>query len=242
MAIVIAGIAIAMSSTNYDLPWTTSGGGTSGGGERTSTNYNLTDVIGQIAPGTSGSTNYQLSAGFLSIMPIGTTVNVYVTLADTGRPVPSGWEVPMEICFFPAGSGTPTIMNGSPSAIYYFSGTSTYQSSPSEVAQYVCTGVADDTYSVTVDSEHTLLNWKKNVAVSSSTTSVDMGTLLEGDTDDSGSVNFTDYFNLGISYGKDQGEAGYDARADFNGDDSVNFTDYFLLGSNYGDDSPNVVP
>ncbi len=71
VVLAVVGIAVAMSSSSYDLPWST-GGSSSGGDERTSANYKLVDTIGQTAPGTSASSNYQLTGGFLSIMPIGT--------------------------------------------------------------------------------------------------------------------------------------------------------------------------
>ena len=46
-----------------------------------------------------------------------------------------------------------------------------------------CT-VAPGTYDITAVSEHTLINVKRNVVISTPSTAVDMGTLLEGNAND----------------------------------------------------------
>ena len=62
LALSVAGVALAQSSTNYDLGcWSVL---TSVGGTRTSTNYQLNETFGQLAPGRSTSPNYTLNAGF----------------------------------------------------------------------------------------------------------------------------------------------------------------------------------
>ncbi len=166
---LVAGIAIAMSSANYDLPWTTSGGGSSGGGDRTSTNYQLTDVMGQTAPGTASSANYRLTGGFLSIMPIdtqtGTMVKVYVAMQGANRPSPEGWEVPLNIGFYPPGSSNAVLLNPG-SATYYFPGTATAEWINGGTKATVTVGpVNSGTYDITADSSTTLLNVKKGVYI-----------------------------------------------------------------------------
>ncbi len=165
ICLAAAGIAIAMSSDNYDLPWTTAGGGSSGGGDRSSTNYQLTDVMGQTGPGTSSSTNYQLTGGFLSIMPIetgtGTMVKVYVALQGDNRPSPAGWEVPLTVCFCPEGSdvlnpGTSPCFTGTATAEWYGGGTK---------ATVTVGPVNSGTYDITADSSTTLLNVKRSVHI-----------------------------------------------------------------------------
>jgi len=168
ICLAIVGIATAMSSDNYDLPWTT-GGDSSGGGERSSTNYQLTDVIGQPGSGTSSSTNYQLTGGFLSIMPIetgtGNMVKVYVTLQGDNRPSPEGWEVPLNIGFYEKDSSYQAILNPG-SAIYYFPGTATAEWYDGGTKATVTVGpVADGEYDVTADSNTTLLNLRRHVLV-----------------------------------------------------------------------------
>ncbi len=62
LAIAAAAVAGEMSSANYSIKWDVTD---SGGGTATSTNYVITDSIGQsTAIGTSSSANYVLVAGF----------------------------------------------------------------------------------------------------------------------------------------------------------------------------------
>lgn len=60
--LVLAGAVLAASSTSYDLPFSTS---SSGGGERASTSYQLTDTVGQTAINACQSDNFLLRSGFL---------------------------------------------------------------------------------------------------------------------------------------------------------------------------------
>jgi hypothetical protein len=60
---LLAGSALAMSSTNYRLDWftpLTSGGG----GTASSTNYAINLTIGQAAIGASSSANYAVGLGY----------------------------------------------------------------------------------------------------------------------------------------------------------------------------------
>jgi len=168
LCLAIAGIAIAMSSDNYDLPWTT-GGDSAGGGERSSANYQLTDVTGQTAPGLASSTNYQLVGGFLSIMPIdtgtGTMVKVYVALQGDNRPSPEGWAVPLTVCFCPEDSDDNTLLNPG-TEIPCFSGTATAEWISGGTKATITVGpVNSGTYDITADSSTTLLNVKRGVHI-----------------------------------------------------------------------------
>ncbi|GEM_PF-4326634 len=170
ICVAITGIAIAMTSTNYDLPWTTSGGGSSGGGERSSTNYQLTDVIGQTAPGSSSSSNYRLMGGFLSIMPIdsgpeGVMVDVYVNLQGANRPSPEGWEVPLTICFCPDDYDDNQLVNPGSDALCSTGTASAEWINGGTKATRTVGPVAPGTYHVTADSTTTLLNVKRNVHI-----------------------------------------------------------------------------
>jgi hypothetical protein len=60
--LILAGVVLAASSTNYGLPFSVS---SNGGGERASTSYQLTDVLGQTAANTFESDNFRLRSGFL---------------------------------------------------------------------------------------------------------------------------------------------------------------------------------
>jgi len=62
-SLLLSGVALAMSSTNYRLDWfvpLTSGGG----GRATSTNYAVNLTVGQSAIGASSSTNYRACLGY----------------------------------------------------------------------------------------------------------------------------------------------------------------------------------
>jgi len=57
-----------------------------------------------------------------------------------------------------------------------------------------CT-VAPDTYDITAASEHTLMNVKRDVVISTPSTALDMGTLLEGNANDDIIINISDFGN-----------------------------------------------
>ncbi len=61
--LLLAGVAVAMSSDNYRLDWFTplTGGG---GGAASSAHYAVNLTVGQSAIGTSGSTNYGGCLGY----------------------------------------------------------------------------------------------------------------------------------------------------------------------------------
>ena len=61
--LLLAGVALAMDSTNYRLDWFTplTGGG---GGPASSTNYAVNLTIGQSVIGTSDSTGYNACLGY----------------------------------------------------------------------------------------------------------------------------------------------------------------------------------
>jgi len=92
-------------------------------------------------------------------------VNIYVTFQGTGRPEPAGWEVPINIGFYPVGSGTATLLNPA-SATYYFTGTTSMVVTTGTRAYFQCPEpVAPGTYDITVDSSTSLMNVKRNVGI-----------------------------------------------------------------------------
>jgi hypothetical protein len=58
---ILAGVAEAATSNNYNLTWNVIGGG---GGSSTSTNYKSNGTIGQSVIGFSTSTNYSMGSGY----------------------------------------------------------------------------------------------------------------------------------------------------------------------------------
>jgi len=55
-----------------------------------------------------------------------------------------------------------------------------------------------------------------------------------GDVNGDGVVNILDFQLLSNSFGKSQGQTGYNANADFNGDNVVNILDFQILSNNFG--------
>ncbi|MHC4498246.1 MAG: RCC1 domain-containing protein, partial [Planctomycetota bacterium] len=100
----------------------------------------------------------------------GAVADISVVLQGGGRPEPEGWQVPVTVGFF-----TPDANVLVDTAICEFNRT-TSKSGGNALCQVM--PVLDGTYDITVVSEHTLLNVKRDVVITSPTTSVDMGTLL----------------------------------------------------------------
>jgi branched-chain amino acid transport system substrate-binding protein len=80
LALVVVGIALAASQ--YDMEESVV---SSGGGEHSSANYRLTDVVGEPVVGISQSSNYILRSGFLPYAP--------VTATQIDIPLKSGWNM-----------------------------------------------------------------------------------------------------------------------------------------------------
>ncbi len=156
------------------------------------------------------------------------TADISVVLQGGSRP-PEGWEVPITIKFFSPGAD---VMTDTP--LEQFDLTTTKSDS---TATCQCT-VAPGTYDITAISEHTLINVKRNVIISTPSTAVDMGTLLEGNANDDSIINISDFGILAVSYMCTEGEPCYDARADFDRNGIINISDFGLLAVNYMEYSP----
>jgi hypothetical protein len=158
----------------------------------------------------------------------GTRVDISAVLQGGSRP-PEGWEVPITVKFFSPGADVMTVIPLEQCDL------TTTKSGSTAVCQ--CS-VAPGTYDITVVSEHTLINVRRNVVISGPSTAVDMGILLEGNANDDDIINISDFGILAESYMKMAGEPGYDARADFDRNGIVNITDFGLLADNYIKMSP----
>jgi hypothetical protein len=66
VAFLIAGVALAQTSTTFDLSWHVLAGG---GGRADSTHYAVNGTIGQAAVGFSDSTSYGLQSGYWQNWP-----------------------------------------------------------------------------------------------------------------------------------------------------------------------------
>jgi PKD repeat protein len=156
-------------------------------------------------------------------------VGISMTLQGGGRPDPEEWEIPITVKFF---SPIADVMNDIPFTEFHLTTTK------SDGAAICQSAMAPGTYDVTVVSEHTLTNVRRDVTISLPSTSIDMGTLLEGDADNDGIVNISDFGILAVSFGKMDGEPGYDDRADFDRNGIINISDFGLLAVDFMKMSP----
>jgi hypothetical protein len=62
----------------------------------------------------------------------------------------------------------------------------------------------------------------------------EMGMMRAGDASDDNLVNIADFNIVKNTFGRSQGEPGYDDRADFTGDEVINLFDFNLLKLNLG--------
>jgi large repetitive protein len=140
--------------------------------------------------------------------------------------------------FFNSGNSTPVdVLNATPAFSFNTTTIKGLNIATTSVGEIV-----PSVYDITVISLHTLLNVKRNVVVSGNITSVNMGTLLEGNANVDEKVNIQDFGILAATYGKSAGDSGFDARADFDRNGKINITDFGLLAANYGKYSPIEVP
>lgn len=94
-------------------------------------------------------------------------------------------------------------------------------------------GLANGTYSWRVKGPKFLANMG-SVNLAGGSTSVEMGVMRTGDTNNDNAVNVADFNILKLTFGKTVGDPGYDARADFDGNDAVTVADFNLLKNNFG--------
>jgi hypothetical protein len=175
----------------------------------------------------------------VSIGPLGPTeasVSISVALQGDGRP-DEGWLVPLTVKFFmPAAD----VLNDTPT--YEFKLTTAKSVARSEA---VCeaTGIAPGSYDITARSESTLMNVKKSVVIPTGRdTSVDLGTLLEGNANQDSVVNLDDYAILSRCWLSSKTQAEYDVRADFDRNGLIDVADLCLLAANWLRSSPVEIP
>ena len=167
----------------------------------------------------------------VSIGSIEVLVSISVVLQGDGRP-DIGWAVPLTVKFFTPGAD---VLNDTPT--YEFNLTAT-KSATGNVAVCEATSVAPAIYDITVLGESTLLNAMRNVVISAPQTPADLGTLLEGDTNNDNVVNFGDCAILSTCWLASKDFAKYDARTDFDRDGLINLADLCLLAANWLRTSP----
>jgi hypothetical protein len=113
----------------------------------------------------------------------------------------------------------------------------------SGAAEFQCSAVTG-TFDIVVDSDHTLANIRHRVQLPDPSTSgiVDFGVLSEGDANDDGIVNITDFTILVPSFGTCTNGTGFDRRSDFDRNGCVNILDFTLLSNSFLMLEPVSVP
>lgn len=164
----------------------------------------------------------------------GAAVNISIGLEGTARPVPAGWQIPLFVGFYLQGADVlydPTM---------YYCRLTTNKSGDDAVSQVP--GVAPGTYDITVVSDHTLLNVKRSVVIAKPNTTVDMGTLLEGDVQMDGFVDFYDFGIFAWAWLTSTTDPDFDEMADFDRNEFIDIFDLSLLTSNWLKSSPVEIP
>jgi hypothetical protein len=195
------------------------------------------DVQGK---GVSFSLNYLLEEASVTQVP-GSTVNISVVLQGGVRPT-AGYVIPITVKFFSTLGGNVLTATSN-----YTSTQNTTRVGVTTTVIANVTAIPPDTYDITVKSDHTLLSVKRNVVISEPSTNVTMGTLFEGNANESNPpntniINISDFTTLSATYAKSLGAPGYNAQADFDRNNIVNISDFTLLSGNYQKSSPITVP
>ncbi len=155
------------------------------------------------------------------------TLNVTLQRPNAPPPDPS-WAVPVHFALYPPGD---------PNTICHEWDLTLDQSGNWSGNLALFMGL----YDARLKSPHTLRNVKYNVNIAGPMT-INMGTLLEGDASNDNWVKAIDFSILRPSYWKQQGQSGFDGRADFDENDWVNAADFSLLRTNYWKSGDIVVP
>lgn len=102
-----------------------------------------------------------------------------------------------------------------------------------ESGVFTRSGLTPGAYRISVRGHQTLVN-AVTVTLASGVNTVDFGTLRGGDSDGDGYVTLVDFSILATAFGRCDGEADFDGRADHNGDGCITLLDFSLLRANFG--------
>jgi len=188
------------------------------------------DTMGQV-PETDESNNV-FGSQFVTVVPK-TDANISVKLQGFQRP-DTGWIIPLTVKFFSPGGD---VLADTPLAEYDLTTTKADTTALGRVSD-----LPIGTYDVTVFSDHTLINVKRNVVISTGSTSVDMGTLLEGNADNDYEISVGDLALFAYSWLASERSEYFNAMADFDCNKFIDLFDAALLFANWSLESPVEVP
>ena len=161
--------------------------------------------------------------------PLPVAITLSVTLQRPNAPAPDpSWAVPVHFSLHPPGL---------PDLVCWEWDLTLDQSGDWSGNLTFFTGL----YDVRVKNMHTLRNVDYNLNIAGPMT-IDMGELIEGDASDNNFVKGEDFSILRTAYWTQQGQPGFDPRADFDEDDWVKGSDFSLLRTNYWTQGDIEVP
>jgi len=123
----------------------------------------------------------------------------------------------LHVNFYEVGAATP---------IYSFTPTGTSS------GEFTVSGMSPGAYEIAVKYSNTL-QAVETVTLVEGVNNIDFGALPAGDANDDNVVSTADVSILASSFGRSEGQSGYDARADFNADGLVSTADVSLLANNF---------
>lgn len=186
-------------------------------------------VGGFTIPGTHKNATIEINSGLTG----------RVWLQGASRPL-EGFEVPVTVRFYNPGVRVDRLDSTVPLRTFERI-TAPVETPNGLAAEFFMSGVPLGSFDVTIDSEHTLMNLLRNVEIGSETRILNLGTLIEGDANDSGVIDILDFTLLAQAFLKCEGKIGYDARTDFDRSGCVNILDFTLFAQNFLRASPILV-
>ncbi|MDD5094245.1 MAG: IPT/TIG domain-containing protein [Dehalococcoidia bacterium] len=169
----------------------------------------------------------------LDVEEMTTDVDILITLQGFSRPE-SGWVIPVTVKFFTPGVNvlTATPLYTFPAMTNKVEGMAACTVGPIPVGTYDITLDSG----TEVESGTTLMNVQRGAVIAVSGMPVDMGTLLEGDADNNGTIDVTDFGIFQTAF------MSSDPAADFDRNGIVDISDFGLLAVNFMKTSPVEVP
>ncbi len=163
----------------------------------------------------------RISAGTVDIgaYEVSPVLRVQLTLQGRATAAPSpAYVVTVHVKMLPLGGGAPLFTGDFVS---------------DDTGLFFVPGLPSGAYTFYFKGTHTLAR-QYNITLSNAGNSTTTPILLEGDANDDNTTTITDFSILASSFGKAQGQVGYDSRADFTGDNAVTLPDFSLLATNFG--------
>jgi len=167
----------------------------------------------------------------VSIGSPGALVSISVALQGDGRP-DAGWSVPLTARFFPPGAD---VLEDAPTEELKLT---TTKSTAANTAICEAAGVTPGAWDIAVLGDSTLTNVMRGVIVSAPSSSVDLGTLLEGNANHDNVIDLDDCAVLSAAWLASKEQPQYDIRTDFDRNGLINAADLSLLAVNWLKNSP----